>query len=233
MRIYGGLLEAHSEIQRDLFEVGEWVSGETVQDKQVGGDPDFDFMELRPYVYTLTQWEDWDAFMDQLKLSRGWVFSEHGERINPARCNPGSAWWIREDVWEEFLQTNGCFSYTYNERFRLKDQLNRIIEELVERRQTRQAVLTIFNPLLDMEKLGGFQRVPCSLNYQFLIRNEHLELIYSMRSCDFFVHFPYDQLLALLLLEHLGECVLRPPSRFTHVIGSLHGFRKDFPEDIF
>jgi len=233
MRIYSGLVEAHNEIQRDLFEVGEWVKGATVQDKDVLGDEAFDFMELRPYIYTLTRWADRDDYIDRLELSSIWIQEEFKERVNKQSLNPGSAWAFRHEVWKEFLQRNDRFSYTYSERFHLGNQFHRVFEELRIRPNTRQAVIAIFNPILDTEKMGGFQRIPCSLSYQFLVRNGQLEIIYSMRSCDFFTHFPYDQLLAIQLLERMGTRLNRTCSRFTHIIGSLHGFRKDFPEGIF
>lgn len=233
MRIYGGLVEAYCEIERDLLEVGEWISGTTVQDKNIKDDPEFDFMELRPYIYQLTRWEDRTRYEELLGLNVDWIEDEFFERVHWNHKNPGSAWSLREEVWIEFIQSNGRFAYTYNERFRLGEQLSRVIHQLGVNPHTRQAVVTVFNPILDMEKLGGFQRVPCSLSYQFLIRNGRLELIYSMRSCDFFTHFPYDQLLAIELLRYVGMVIDRPCNRFTHVIGSLHGFRKDFPKEVF
>lgn len=234
MRIYSELNEAYDEIMRDLYEVGEWTHGNTVQDQYVFGDADFDFMELRPYSYMLTGWDDKEDYIDRLGLSRAWLDAEFAERINPYLNNPGEAYRIRNDVWSPFLEPSGRFSYTYNERFRLGDQFTRVIEVLKTNIHTRQAVISIYNPILDAERLGGYQRVPCSMFYQFMVRNGELELFYVMRSCDFFTHFPYDQLLALRLLEIVGrDCLGLPRARFTHVITSLHGFRKDFPKGVF
>lgn len=241
MRIYTNLTECYNEIQRDLFEVGEWVKGYAYQDKVVEGNPDFDFMELRPYVYSLTGTKDLDQFIIDRELSSEWIVAEFDERIGhdfTEPANPGFAWRLREEVWGEFLENNGKFSYTYAERFHpgvnhTTDQPFIAISELGRHPASRQCIIQIFDVNKDIQNLGGKHRIPCSMFYQLMIRNRAVDLHYVMRSCDFFTHFPYDQLLALKFQKFAAHYLDRPVGIFHHIITSLHGFRKDFPEGVF
>jgi len=234
MRIFSGLLEAHKEIERDLFEVGVWISGYSYQDKVVEGDTGFDFMELSPYVYSLTNWEDKNKLISLLGLSRDWLIEEFAERISGQKCNPGEAWKHRREVWEQFIdpQTEQ-FAYTYAERFTEMQQLHRIASELRAHPQTRQAIIGVHDHVWDILKLGAHGRIPCSMFYQFMIRDGNLNLHYVMRSCDFHTHWVYDALLAIRLLEWMGIQINVPVGIFTHLITSLHGFRKNFGSEVF
>lgn len=241
MRIYSNLTECYGEVQRDLFEVGEWIEGATYQDKDVEGDPSFDFMELRPYVYSLTGTEDLDRFIADRELNREWIKAEFNERIGrnfSEPANPGSAWKFRGEVWEEFLGDDGKFAYTYAERFHpgVNHQLDQpltVLAELSRHPASRQAIIQIFDVHKDLTRIGGETRIPCSMFYQLMIRNGAVDLHYVMRSCDFFTHFPYDQLLAIGFQE-FAACILNCPiGIFHHIITSLHGFRRDFPKGVF
>ena len=140
--------------------------------------------------------------------------------------------------WEEFLEDDGKFAYTYSERFHPgvnyeMDQPFFIFSELKRHPASRQAIVQIFDVHKDLSRIGGKSRIPCSMFYQLMIRNGAVDLHYIMRSCDFFTHFPYDQLLAIRFQE-LAACVLnRPVGIFHHIITSLHGFRKDFGPGVF
>lgn len=233
MRIFGGLLEAHKEIERDLFEVGVWISGYSYQDKVVEGDEGFDFMELSPYVYSLTEWKDKNELIEKLKLSAQWMFVEFTERVSGDPINPGTAWEWRRNVWEEFIEDTGKFAYTYAARFAKMQQLPRVAAELKKHPQTRQAIVGVHDHVWDIIKMGAHGRIPCSMFYQFMIRNGALNMHYVMRSCDFHTHWAYDALLGIRLLEWMALQINRPVGIFTHIITSLHGFRKDFGSDVF
>lgn len=238
MRIFTNLTECYYEIRRDLFEVGEWIQGSTYQDKNVEGDPEFDFMELRPYTYSLTGAADRDDFIEKLNLNWAWIRTEFDERLAlfAKSRNPGLAWELRKDVWEEFLEEDGRFAYVYSERFNLPSGFSQPVEVIKELRRhpaSRQGVIGIYDPNLDLHNFGGHGRIPCSMFYQLMIRNGALDLHYVMRSCDFFTHFPYDQLLAIRFQKWGARRLNCKVGVFHHLITSLHGFRKDFPKGVF
>lgn len=161
------------------------------------------------------------------------------ERISDD-VNPWEAWKIRPRVREEYLK-DGKFEYTYSERIHYKD----IIEEIKAHPSSRQYVLNIWDRL-DRFNLNWKQRIPCSLNYQILIRpNGELDennkpvqcvnLIYNMRSCDFLTHFPIDiiqatRLLKLITIKLGWDYKLW---KLYYNCASLHFYKKDLIEEVF
>jgi thymidylate synthase len=102
-----------------------------------------------------------------------------------------------------------------------------VISELKQHPNTRQAIMTMYERTLDMRKWGGKERVPCSLTYQFLLRDDELVLIYNQRSCDFIKFFPADVYFTVKLLQHVAKKIEKPAGKFIHFLGSLHVFAKD------
>ena len=122
---------------------------------------------------------------------------------------------------------DGKMAYSYNERFFLNDQLEKIISRLKEDHDSRQLWLSVWNPNEDVDKLGGISRVPCSLGYNFQFRDGKLNIHYVMRSCDFKTHFINDSYLAVKLLEYVAGRVGLPVGSITHTMFSLHIYKKD------
>lgn len=120
----------------------------------------------------------------------------------------------------------GVFSHTYQERFwpkyaqrredsdRVKPRegiryrygdLDSVVNLLVAHPHTRQATFPIFFPEDTGAAHGG--RIPCTLHYHFMLRNEKLHMWYAIRSCDAVRHFRDDIYLACrLLLWVIDEC---------------------------
>ncbi len=235
MRIFKSLKEAVKEIERDLHEMGVVVHTESYQDQKVKDNPDFETKELQGYCYKITQRDTLLQEFQKLGGNQHYIDQEIIDRLSNDWRNPGSAFLHRKEVWEQFLH-DGKFSYTYNERIRV--QLHRIIDELAQHPNTRQAVITMYDQHLDMQHLGGTARIPCSMYYQFLIRNRngrrHLDVIYTMRSCDLYTHLIYDIVLTMLMQEWIANSLpALEPGYFTHFIGSLHAYRKDWDRGVF
>lgn len=223
MRIYVDWPECYEEVKRDLAEMGILVKPKTMQDKIIENNEAYETMELQNYSYSLL-----NAKSDTIiGVVQPWADAEFEERVNPiGNINPGEAWKLRENVWTEYLH-DGKMAYTYNERIMFNDQLNKIIKRLKKDQDSRQLWLSIWNPAIDPDKLGGISRVPCSLGYNFQFRDGKLNMHYVMRSCDFNTHFINDVYLAIKLLEYVAkECGMEVGS-FTHTMFSLHVYRKD------
>lgn len=75
--------------------------------------------------------------------------------------------------------------------------LNDVVSLLVKDPQTRQAWLPIFFP--EDTGVGDGLRKPCTLGYQFMVRDDELHIYYPLRSCDYAKHFRDDIHLTLLL----------------------------------
>ena len=227
MRIFKNCLEAQKEIERTLFEMGVEVQPYSMQDKVVVHDEDYLTKELQGYSYSILKFDDME---DMKGLNLNWALTDFGERLSDRIINPGEAWRIRKDVWAEFLNENK-FSYTYNERIRT--QLTPVINELKIHPTTRQAIIEIHNNIFDLQNMGGQRRLPCSMFYQFLLRDDRLDVYYIMRSCDFLTHWVYDVWHAITLLMYVSHQVGVDHGKFMHYITSLHCYKKDMSQGIF
>lgn len=230
MRLYVKADEAFEEIKRDLAEMGILVKPKTMQDKNIEGNSDYETKELQNYCYTIL-----DAKSDEIPgVTQPWADAEFTERItNPKAVggyiNPGEAYKLRPEVWNDFLH-NGKFGYTYNELIWNNDQFNKIVSRLKEDPESRQLYISLWDPERDPDLLGGVSRVPCSLGYNFQVREGKLNMHYIMRSCDFSTHFANDVYLAIKLLEYVAMLTNYEVGSFTHTIFSLHVYRKDVNE---
>ncbi len=229
MRIFIGLKEAFNEIQRDLHEMGVLVYPESMQDRKASEVGVIETKEIQGYCYKITNREDLIKDFEKLGGNLDYINQEVMDRVSKSCLNPGYAYKHREDVWNRFLH-DGKFSYTYNERIR--SQLPSILDQLRENPNTRQAIITIFDQHQDLENMGGSARIPCSMYYQFLIRErggkKFLDIIYTMRSCDIYTHLIYDIVLTMKMQEFVSKLLKIEPGYFTHFIGSMHMYREDY-----
>lgn len=233
MRIYSSSYELMSEMGRELNSYGQTVKPKTYQNKNIEGNEDFVTKEIICQQYCLTSLQDptWLFFYSR---SREWADAEFQERIDTSDIiNPGKAWELRKDLWEQFL-VNGKFDYTYNER--IIHVIKPLIRLLKDDNDTRKAVLPIFNgdmDGLDTDWYDGSRRIPCSMYYDFLIRQNGkgekvLHICYHQRSSDFVTHFGNDVYLAWRLMEHVAKEVGVKPGYLYHTIDSLHAYQKDW-----
>lgn len=246
MRIYMNLHEAFREVERDLWEMGIRVHPETMQDKVVANDPDYETLELQAYGFQIVPptgdritycQEDLDVVFqnrgESEKCSR-YIQQELADRLSPYPLNPGSSWETRPHIWKEFIH-NGKFAYTYSER--MAPQLERIIKELRDKPNTRQGIINFHSnicprdrvlPSADLDNMGASGgRIPCSMYYQFLLREGAVNMVYTMRSCDFLTHFPIDVSLACLIQGVVASRLGMNVGPFTYFTGSLHAYMKD------
>lgn len=233
MRIYSSSYELMSEMGRELNSYGQTVKPKTYQNKNIEGNEDFVTKEIICQQYCLTSLQDptWLFFYSR---SREWADAEFQERIDTSGIiNPGKAWELRKDLWEQFL-VNGKFDYTYNER--IIHVIKPLIRLLKDDNDTRKAVLPIFNgdmDGLDTDWYDGSRRIPCSMYYDFLIRQNGkgekvLHICYHQRSSDFVTHFGNDVYLAWRLMEYVAKEVGVKPGYLYHTIDSLHTYQKDW-----
>ena len=129
-------------------------------------------------------------------------------------------------------KNDGKFDYTYNERMVI---LPYTIQLLRSDSDTRKAVLPIFNGNGEDDTLyyHGNKRIPCSMYYDFLIRENSkrekvLHICYHQRSSDFVTHFGNDVYLAWRLMEYVAKEVGVKPGYLYHTIDSLHTYQKDW-----
>jgi len=106
------------------------------------------------------------------------------------------------------------------------DQFRIALYRLTKDPNTRQAVVVIHNPMYDWN--NQTKDLPCTLTFQFLLRDSRLDMIVNMRSQDAWWGFVYDtgefQWFQEIMAGWLGVDL----GRYIHVDGSLHLYEKDW-----
>ena len=221
MRIYLNCNEAITDIGRELKKCATAVHTQTMQNLQIADNPDYETKEIQAFEFCIINTDDKDT-MPQATLD--WLRAEFIERVSPSFTNPGDAYRLRPEVWEQFL-VEGKFEYTYNAR--IQWQIAPVLNELQLHPESRQAIIEVHNRRIDTEKMGK-ERIPCSMFYQFMVRDGKLDVIYVMRSSDFATHFQNDIWLADELRRYLAKALNLPIGKFIMFVSSLHVYRKDW-----
>lgn len=101
---------------------------------------------------------------------------------------------------------------------RIKHQLENCYNILLQDKDSRQAVITIRNandtlPTVDF---------PCTLSFQFLLRENKLNMIVTMRSSDLLWGIPYDVNAFCFIQKNLASWLGVENGTYIHQSGSLH-----------
>jgi len=165
MRIYSTPLEAVREVERDLWEMGVRVHPQTMQDKDIHDDPNYETIEMQGYAFKIVNWQ-WNnpgiavmvnyvltgklkgAPATTYKQVMDYIEQEFSDRVSGEQLNPGNAWEARAELWNEFMH-GGQFAYTYSER--ITPQLPSIIAELKSKPDTRQGIITIHSNICALD----------------------------------------------------------------------------------
>lgn len=97
------------------------------------------------------------------------------------------------------------------------DQFARLVNTLKRRRSTRQAVLQ----LLRSDDLDATEP-PCTCTIQFLVRDDVVHMLVSMRSNDAYLGLPHDVFSFTMFHELVARSVQAELGTYKHVVGSLH-----------
>lgn len=184
--------------------------------------------ELLGVTLRILDWSDRETMMKENGLNTLFADYDFKDRISPSPVNPGKA--VKFDTTgalKPYLRSEGVhlypegllkvnqeliekeddrlfLDYTYSER--MWYQYKSIIETLRDNGGTRQAFLSIWEPLIDVYHLEK-KRVPCSIGYQFFIREGKLNMLYLMRSLEVSNCMGNDIYTSSKLLEYIAEKV--------------------------
>jgi hypothetical protein len=154
-----------------------------------------------------------DQLVKEARPNLPWADEHLTERTGGIPLNPPPShvnWPFAQKNNEKF-GGNTKFSHTYPERiwpkFASEDSdkklsgiryeygdFDDVIDLLQREPYTRQAFLPIWFPE-DTGSVHG-ERVPCTIGYHFIRRNNYLHVVYYIRSCDYIRHFRDDIYLA-------------------------------------
>jgi thymidylate synthase len=99
------------------------------------------------------------------------------------------------------------------------NQVNDVIEILRRKRDSRQAVIQLFDAT---DLAESHKSVPCTCTLQFMLRNNTLHMLTSMRSNDAYVGLPHDVFCFTMLQEIVSRTLSVELGIYKHVVGSLH-----------
>lgn len=141
-------------------------------------------------------------------------------------------------LWPKTLDGGGSAWRGHNHTY---GDLQDLVEMLAKEPFTRQAWIPLFFP--EDTGVGDGGRKPCTLGYQFLVRQgelgrpPQLHIWYPLRSCDFVRHWADDCYLAVRLLlwvldrcrelDHDGFWTYVEPGTYSMHCTSLHIFEND------
>jgi thymidylate synthase len=215
--------------------VGEWHSQKTA----------IQFLEVFNVSFAYTIPARTEYLIEDVKPNLPWAEKHFQERISGKPLNPPPSsieWPFMQAGHKLHVDERGQFSHTYPERywpkyanteeddsnwgirFRYGD-LQDVVNLLSDSPLTRQAYLPVWFPEDTGVVMG--QRVPCSLGYQFFVREDRLHCVYFMRSCDFYRHFRDDIYMTARLMQWIAEKLGSIPGVLTTHIVNLHAFETD------
>lgn len=248
-RIFKDCSQMIREMDRELASSGITVPVKHYQNKELFG-KDRETKELIGVNFIVTHPNEGVGQMLEFLFGKEaeniakYCKQEIQDRTTDGRLNPGNSYKIRLDLWQKLMSKKDRekFDYTYSERLHplissyggaFYSQLDNAIRALVDDEHSRRAMVMIFTPEDTLDATGAQTRIPCSVSYQFLIRNGMLHCIYYIRSNDYFKHFAIDVALTAMLMDWM---VLRlraegyPDLKLGHLnyfAGSLHAYHED------
>ncbi len=130
-------------------------------------------------------------------------------------------------IWKDIQDNEGRVESNYG-LYIFGENWEWVVTELESDPESRRAVISIYS---NNHKHSNDKDHPCTMSLQFLIRNEHLHLIWNMRSSDLVFGFCNDMFCAgmilQLMLNDLDEMDLRL-GNITFNLGSLHIYERHF-----
>lgn len=111
-----------------------------------------------------------------------------------------------------------------------RDSLDVAIEMLRDHANSRQVVIPIFEKRDLLAASSKRTRdAPCTLTWQFLLRDDELHMIVNMRSNDLWLGTPYDVYCFTTIQRLVADALGASVGTYTHSVGSLHLYRKNWP----
>lgn len=238
-RIFKDCLEMVQEMDRELKVSGITVPVKHYQNKELVGENQntkeligVNFIISKPWLKKKEMLEF--LFKEEADNIEKYCEQEFLDRINREGLNPGNSYKVRLDLWQSLMSKKDGekFDYTYSERINYCNQLDNAIASLKEDEHSRRAMVMIFKPEDTDESMGFATRIPCSISYQFVIRNNKLMVIYYIRSNDYFKHFAIDIWLANAMQEYIVEQLKETYPKLkvgslNYYCGSFHAYNED------
>lgn len=186
-------------------------------------------LELAPYVLHLENPRDRIISVKERNINLGFNILEFlsivaGDNTvkRLAELNPGIV---------QYSDDGEVFRGAYGPRLRNNavDQFKQVIDKLKEDKDSRQAIMTIFDPKIDYVVTKD---VPCTISFHFMIRNNKLNMNVYMRSNDAMLGHVIDVFVFTMIQELIANELGCELGEYYHFAGSFHLYEKDFEKAI-
>ena len=130
--------------------------------------------------------------------------------------------------------TYGAYGHRLHSNLRDHDshtdnQLDLVIDTLKNNPNSRQAIITLWAADDLYAAINASSKdVPCTLCLQFLIRDNELVMITTMRSNDVWLGLPYDMFAFTCIQRLVGQALGVKCGAYIHQVGSLHLYQKNW-----
>lgn len=110
---------------------------------------------------------------------------------------------------------------------RVRHQLPQIIDELRREPSSRRAVVYVGRPE-DLGQVGDITagEMPCTMTWQFLVRNDELDMIVNMRSWDAVWGLSYDIPCFVAVQTAVARALHVDVGKYRHNAGSFHVYER-------
>lgn len=119
---------------------------------------------------------------------------------------------------KRYAEPSGQFHGAYGSR--VMGQVGAVVKKIKKDRDTRQAVVTLWDPVLD--NVPDRLDYPCTIALNFALVDDKLELRTLMRSNDVWLGLPYDIFQFTQLQLTVARALDVVAGRYTHETWSLH-----------
>ena len=123
--------------------------------------------------------------------------------------------------YERSGRTDGTLGPVYGKQWRDfngVDQLQKLIEGIKTRPESRRLIVSAWNPA----QLHEMALPPCHYGFQVYINDGKMDLMWQQRSADVFLGLPYDIAMYGLLLQMLAKGAGLRPRRLIAQLGDCH-----------
>jgi thymidylate synthase len=123
-----------------------------------------------------------------------------------------------------YAEDNGVFHGAYGPR--TNGQYDVVIDRLKNDPDSRQAVVTIWNPEYDLQEKK--RDYPCTILHQFRVRDNKLNMTVFMRSNDVWLGAAYDFFQFTRVQIAMASVLGIEPGKYVHHVGSMHIYEQHY-----
>lgn len=139
-----------------------------------------------------------------------------GKQIYPKSCFVETEWLLSGQsnikflnangvhIWDQWADNNGDLGPVYGHQlldFNGINQFENVIKEFKTNKHSRRLLFNMWNPA-DLLKMN---LPPCHYSFQFVVTNNIVDIVVSMRSLDLFIGLPYDMVMYASILHSFAN----------------------------